>query len=145
MSWGTKIAMLYIGFVLLVIFMVTLSMNQKIELVSADYYANELKYQDKIDQMNNANSLGINIETSIDSNDVKIVFPLSFINEEINGNVFFFRPSDASKDYKTELKINEKGQQLISLIHLTKGMYKMQLSWSASDKNYFIEKVIIIP
>jgi hypothetical protein len=38
-SWGYKIAALYIGFVLLVLFMVFMAMQQKIELVSPDYYA----------------------------------------------------------------------------------------------------------
>jgi len=48
MSWGKKITILYIGFVLLIVSMVTISASHKIELVSKDYYAQELDYQQKI-------------------------------------------------------------------------------------------------
>jgi len=144
-SWGTKIAMLYISFVLLIIFMVVLSMNQKIELVSKDYYAQELVYQNKIDEMNNANALSESVESTITLEGLTLTFPKNFKSSKVNGTVLFFRPSDASKDYKTTVVLNDNLQQNISKNNLSSGMYKMQLSWSANDKNYFIEKVIVIP
>lgn len=144
-SWGTKIAMLYISFVLLIIFMVVLSMNQKIELVSKDYYAQELVYQNKIDEMNNANSLSKSVEIAITSEGLTLTFPEDFKSSKVNGTILFFRPSDASKDYKTTLDLNDNLQQGISKNNLSSGMYKMQLSWSSNDKNYFVEKVIVIP
>lgn len=145
LNWGTKIAMLYIGFVALVIFMVVLSMNQKIELVSSDYYARELKYQDKIDEMNNANDLNQTIEHNITENGVTLTFPSAFKGKEVIGEILFFRPSDASKDFKTDIKLNSEVQQDISANVLSKGMYKLQIAWKADNKNYFIEKVIVIP
>lgn len=144
-SWGTKIAMLYIGFVSIIIFMVVLSMNQKIELVSKDYYAKELQYQDKIDEMNNANALSETVENMITSDGVTLTFPSDFKSTSVKGEVLFFRPSDASKDYKTKLQLNENLQQIISSNNLSSGMYKMQISWNAENKNYFTEKVIVIP
>ena len=56
-SWGKRIAILYIGFVALIGVMIALSMGQKVELVSEDYYDKELVFQNKIDEMNNANAL----------------------------------------------------------------------------------------
>ena len=50
-SWGTKIATLYIGFVGLIILMVSMSMRQRVDLVSEDYYNRELAYQDKINEI----------------------------------------------------------------------------------------------
>lgn len=145
LSWGTKIAMLYIGFVSLIIFMVVLSMNQKIELVSSDYYARELKYQDKIDEMNNANDLQGTVEHTISANGVILNFPETFKGKKVNGEILFFRPSDASKDFKTEIKLDTEGNQVIPANALSKGMYKLQIGWSTDNKNYFIEKVIVIP
>jgi hypothetical protein len=57
----------------------------------------------------------------------------------------FFRPSDASKDYKTTIQLNENLQQSISKDNLSSGMYKMQVSWTANNKNYFTEKIIVLP
>jgi hypothetical protein len=56
-SWGIKIAMLYCGFVALIIIMVSMAMNQKIDLVSKDYYEQELNYQKKIDKTNRSHAL----------------------------------------------------------------------------------------
>ncbi len=144
-SWGTKIASLYIGFVVLVIGMVTFSMNQKIELVSPDYYAKELKYQDKINEMNNANALTEQVNHAITKAGIEIRFPTAFTNKNVKGEVVFFCPSDASRDYKTPLTLNANGVQMIAGSSLQSGMYKMQLSWSADAKNYFTEETIVIP
>lgn len=144
-SWGTKIASLYIGFVALVIFMVSFSMSQKIELVSPDYYAKELKYQDKINEMNNANALTEQVNHTITKVGIEIQFPTVFTNKNVKGEVVFFCPSDASKDYKTPLALNANGAQLIAGSLLQSGMYKMQLSWTADSKNYFTEETIVIP
>jgi hypothetical protein len=144
-SWGTKIASLYIGFVVLVIGMVTFSMSQKIELVSPDYYAKELKYQDKINEMNNANALTEQVNHTLTNNGVEIQFPAIFSNKNVKGEVVFFCPSDASRDYKTPLTLNTNGTQLIAGSLLQSGMYKMQLSWTADAKNYFTEETIVIP
>lgn len=144
-SWGTKIAALYIGFVGLVIVMVTFSMNQKIELVSPDYYAKELKYQDKINEMNNANALSDQIKHAVSLNQLEVQFPIDFKDKKVNGEILFFKPSDATKDYKTSIQLNPDLKQVISKSLLSSGMYKMQISWTVEGKNYFNESIIVLP
>ncbi|MCC6837598.1 MAG: FixH family protein [Bacteroidia bacterium] len=144
-SWGTKIAALYIGFVGLVIVMVTFSMNQKIELVSSDYYAKELKYQDKINEMNNSNALSEQIRYTITGDQLEIQFPVDFKDKKITGEILFFKPSDATKDYKLPIQLNTGLKQTISKSLLSNGMYKMQVSWTVEEKNYFNESIIVLP
>ncbi len=43
MNWGYRVALLYISFAGLIIFLVTKSVNEKVDLVTPDYYAQELK------------------------------------------------------------------------------------------------------
>ncbi len=145
LNWGTRIAMLYIGFVALIAVMITLSMRQKIELVSDDYYDKELVFQTKIDEMNNANALSGKVDHSIEDNFFVIHFPTEFKDRVVSGNVLFFRPSDSSKDLKTEIKLDADLNQKIDLKSLSKGMYKMQVSWSVDNTPYFSEETIVIP
>ena len=145
LSWGKKIAVLYIGFVGLIAFMITMSMRQNVELVSADYYDRELVFQNKIDEMNNANALAEQVSHLITDKNFVIQFPSQFKGSELNGNILFFRPSDASKDFKTELLVSEAGEQVVDLKKLSKGMYKMQISWKANEIPYFVEETIVIP
>ncbi len=145
LSWGTRIAILYIGFVLLIGLMMTLSMRQKIELVSDDYYDKELVFQSKMDEINNANALSEKISHSISDNSFSIQFPLQFKEDKVTGQILFFRPSDLSKDFKTKIQLDINSQQNIELNNFSKGMYKMQISWNVNDTPYFSEETIVIP
>ena len=144
-SWGTKIAILYIGFVILILSMVTMAMKQKVELVSDDYYAKELAFQDKINEMNNANALPEKITHNIYNNSFILIFPTAFKNKQVNGNIEFYRPSDQSKDFNTIILLTENLEQEINLKNFSKGMYKMKISWNADNTKYFTEETIVIP
>ena len=57
MNWGYKILLVYVVFVAGIMFLVFKSSSQKMDLVTTDYYAKELKYQQKIDAMNKVQKL----------------------------------------------------------------------------------------
>ena len=144
-GWGTRIAILYCGFVLLMGIMVAICMRQKTDLVSEDYYEKELAFQSRIAEAGNANALPEKVTHTITAQGIGLSFPSFFNNKNVTGEVLFFRPSDASKDYKTAIRLNEHQRQEIPLDNLSKGMYRMQISWEANDTAYFNEQTIVIP
>ena len=144
MSWGFRITILYLSFVALIVTLVVLCYGQKVELVSKDYYKQELQYQDRIDAINNANAAGNSITHNIAGSEVMLSVSPEFLKAGFEGTVNFFRPSDSSKDFNTEMKFDADGKQVIAGGKLEKGIYKMQLSWQSGGKNYFKEQVITI-
>ena len=56
-SWGNKILIVYVAFGMFILFMVYKAVNTRYDLVSKDYYKEELRYQDRIDRLNNAAKL----------------------------------------------------------------------------------------
>ncbi len=143
MNFGVKITILYLSFVGLILTLVFLSFGYDIELVSKDYYAQELKYQDKIDAINNANSLNGSIHHSLQRNNLVLSVDSTVYTNDFKGEVVFFRPSDFKKDVKMKLNfINNT--QIVDLKNFEKGVYKMQLSWSSNNKQFFKEEVINI-
>ena len=58
-NWGTKIALSFVGFCGLMIFMTVKSFNTDFHLVTEDYYAEELQYQDHIDRVKNLSLIHI--------------------------------------------------------------------------------------
>jgi hypothetical protein len=144
-SWGYKIAALYIGFVLLVLFMVFMAMQQKIELVSPDYYAKELKFQQEIDAMNNAGLLSANLHVELQSNTVIVSFPQEFKGKEIKGEALMFRPSDSSLDISFPIELNEEGKLILQSNKFKTGLYKLIIKWSFDNKNYQTEHTIVLP
>lgn len=143
MNFGSKITVLYLSFVGLILTLVFMCFGQKVELVSKDYYAQELKFQDKIDAINNEKSLSGSISHSLIGKKIVLTIDSNLLSNDFEGTVNFFRPSDSSKDLKLKMNFNAL-EQIIDGHVLIHGAYKMQLTWVSNKKNYFKEEVIFI-
>lgn len=143
MNWGLRITILYTGFVALILTLVFTSMHSKEDLVSKDYYLQELRYEERINAIRNNNELKESITYYVQGRNVEVTCPKELLAEGASGEIVFFRPSDASKDVKLAMKFDKEGRQKIDG-KLDHGLYKMQLSWQMNKKNYFKEEVIFI-
>ncbi len=56
-NWGYKIVLVYSVFVAGILYLVVQSSRQQMDLVTDDYYAQEIRYQEKIDQSKRASAL----------------------------------------------------------------------------------------
>jgi hypothetical protein len=144
-NWGYKIIIVYVGFVLLILFMVFKSVGEKVELVTDNYYAKELQYQQRINHMHAANALSSPLEWKITSENVVFSFPEEMRIEELSGTITFFRPSDKKFDKEFIIKPNVEGVQLISNNQLEKGLYKIQVEWNVGETIYYKEGTAVIP
>lgn len=141
MNWGTRIIIMYVGFVALIITLVIVSMRQQVDLVTPDYYAKELKYQTNIDKTKNYNELKSSLKCSIQSGNIVVDFPEEHKLEQITGEVLIYKPSDAKSDKLITIETNNS-QMLIPTSIFTKGMYKIKVDWQVNGKSYFSEQVI---
>ena len=57
MNWGYKILLVYAVFIAGILFLVYKASSQKMDLVTPDYYEQELKYQSQINATERANAL----------------------------------------------------------------------------------------
>lgn len=144
MSWGKKIAILYIGFVVLIMTMVSLTMREKVDLETPDYYEQELKFQDKIDKMSRAEQLNEPLTWRIMNDGLVISFPAELSSQKPAASIHLVRPSDATLDKNFELKPDTLTSRFISLSGLKKGVYKLQVDWSAGETTYYNEGVITV-
>lgn len=143
MNFGKKITILYLSFVALIVTMVVMCFGQKVELVSEDYYAQELKFQDKITAVNNEKALGASIQHFVNGKIITLTLDSNLAAANIEGTITFFRPSDSSKDFKVKMNFNN-GEQVIDNNTLVHGAYKLQMNWVSNNKSYFKEEVIFI-
>lgn len=143
-SWGYKITILYLGFVALIVCLVTMAMRQKVDLVSKDYYEQELKFQDKINKTNRSNALKEPLTWEIKPGELKLKFPQQFNGKQINGNIYFFRPSDATLDKTIPIPTDTATVKNISTQQLKRGLYKIQISWEVNKEEYYNEGIIQI-
>jgi hypothetical protein len=136
-NWGTKIAILYISFALLIVTLVFLSMRQKIDLESKDYYAKELAFQSRIDATNKANSCAETIQYEFKKDAILLHINPVFLSSDFKGDVYFYRASDSDMDKRWALQFDADGNQVLPLSDFKKGTYEMELNWQSRSENYF--------
>ena len=143
MNWGYKIVLVYLVFISGMLFMAFKSSEQDIELVTEDYYAKELVYQQKIDEIKRTASLSKPIEVNFNQQILTITFPDDFAAKKIKGSVTLYCPSNKKMDIQRSFDSNEK--KVVVMIPVTKqGLHYVKLSWSAEGISYYFEKKIII-
>ncbi|MEO7308216.1 MAG: FixH family protein [Ferruginibacter sp.] len=143
MNWGTKILIVYVVFISGILLMVFRSSIQKTDLVTTDYYAKELKYQEKIDEMNRVSALSASIAYVIKDNSIIIQFPKDFAGKVLVGEAVLYCPSDENKDIKKSFSVQDKPVQL-ALPAANKGLYELHISWQDGSVSYYFEKKIFI-
>ena len=146
MNWGWKIVVVYSLFVLMTLSMVFYFARQKVDLVADDYYKQEIEYQDQMDKISNARSLREPISFTFSTLDRKIQlkFPGAHIERGIVGEIRLYRPSDSAEDKNFDIRPNSKGEQVIAVGGLKKGLWRVKISWSSAGMAYYDEKVITL-
>lgn len=142
MSWGIKIAILYLSFVSLIVTLAVTCFSQKVELESKDYYTKELRFQDQLDATANANNLSVSIDHQVIDNTIQISIPKELISSNFKGEMNLIRPSDSSLDKKINLAPDTAGMCFINTAQFVKGVYKMQIFITSNSKNYYKESII---
>lgn len=142
MSWAKKIMVLYLCFVALILTLAFKCFGHKSELEYNDYYARELKFQQQIDALQNANRLNAPITHEVSGNKVLIRLPQQLLSDDLEGRIELLRPSDSSLDIHLELSVDESGFQSISIAK--KGLYRLRIYLQSQGINYFHEGIINI-
>lgn len=140
--WGHGIAIFFSCFVAFMVFLAVKSHQQNIDLVTEDYYAQELTYGQRMDEIKNAKALEEPVAIKQEGEALIIHFPE--LDEKIEGQVQLFRPSDKRFDQEAELALNTANQHSMSLAGLPRGYYRVKVSWQAGEEIYYTEETIFI-
>ena len=140
--WGHGIAVFFSVFVIFMLTLLYLSRQERIDLVTDEYYAEEIKYEDRLNQIRNANEAGLELFTT--KNTEFLELELRGLGAEVKGTVFFYRPSDASLDLSIDLELDSNSMMKVPLQRFAKGMYSLQVEIEANGKSYFLQKNLSI-
>lgn len=144
MNWGYKIIAAYICFAGFLAFIASKAMRQNIDLVSKDYYQQEIEYQDQIGRIHNAESADASMKFDYLSNEkaAKITFPESHFT---SAKLVFYRADDAKKDFTINLKAIDKSNSFdIPLSKLSKGLWKAKILWTDGKKEFYKEMDFVV-
>jgi len=139
MHWGHGIAIFFTCFVAFMIFMVVKSFQQNIDLVTENYYEQELKFQQQIDKITNAKALDAPVAVKFENDGLTITFPEL---DDIQGEIQVFRPSDAQFDLIRKIDLDGHSRQSISTASIPAGFYRVKINWSSGDKEFYSEETV---
>lgn len=124
-------------------FMVIMSFRQNTDLVTTDYYAEELIFQQQIDASNNAKPFMDSIIIKAEGEMVNIKFPSDFYSAT-TGEVYFYKASDSEYDHKYPLELNATGMQQFNKSTLQKDFIHLRSNGKRKIKSIISKKYCIV-
>ncbi len=143
MNWGYKILTVYIIFVAGILFLVFKSSFQNQDLVVPDYYEQELKFQQRIDETERANALSKEVTYEIREKEIIINFPPEMKGIFVTAHVLLYCTADKNKDIKQKLTTQD-GEIKLALPPINKGLHELKINWEANGKTYYYGQKIFI-
>ena len=136
-NWGTKLLIAIVIFMSFIIVLVYQSYNNVILLVEKDYYPKGLKFQDRLDEIENARPLTKQLRVYQEAEKLVVVFP------EIHpdtGTIYFFRPSATNLDLTYTLEPEANNSMSFPKSKFQKGKSILKIFCKENDTAYYIEK-----
>ena len=143
--WPVAIIAFFVLVVLLAVTFVVWATIQPFDLVTRDYYARELAFQQQIDgtQRAFARPAPVRIGNSPDGLAIDVDFgaPAAAVGA---GEIWLYRPSNAAWDRKLALAPGEGGTQRIDAAGLQPGRWRVRIEWTQDGKAFYAEDSVTI-
>lgn len=143
MSWGTKLGIGASIYVIGILAFVGFSTTQQINLVSKDYYPKEVKYQEQINKIKNAQQMKLPVVIEEANGSLQIQFPAD-MHSGVVGDIVMYRPADYELDMKYQIALNDRGVHILNTNELLKGRYTVKLNWMHNQVSYYKEEAIYL-
>ena len=144
LNWGWRIAIMYGGFVAFMLFLVYRTSQVNIDLVTKNYYAEELQYQNHLDALNRSNQLSEKMNWEVSNNKITFQLPGELAAKTVSGSVQFYCPANAKNDLTVAFTPDKNGVFETSTAKMESGAYKVKVKWKAGDLDYYNEGVLNI-
>jgi nitrogen fixation protein FixH len=144
-NWGTGIVIGMVAFISFILYLViTMSTNNDFshDLVTEDYYAKEIVYQNEIDAESNSHNLSESINGKRTTEGWLLTFPNEINSDNSKGIVFLYRPSNKVLDFEMPLEITNQ-TLLIPNKKMIDGRWNVTVDWTYNGKHYLYKKEIV--
>jgi len=122
------------------------AVRQREDLVSANYYENEIRYQQQLDSMNRSRPFAAQTAITYDAAQHSIVINLPDARiQSASGRIHLYRPSDARLDREVPLAIDADGVQRLDASKLVAGLWKVRIKWNAAGEEFLLDLPVIVP
>ena len=116
------------------------------DLVAADYYEQEVRYQKQIDGLQRAQKSADSLVVTYDqvARSILVSLPPDQRSDGISGTIQLYRPSAVNLDRQLKLEPDAAGVQRIDAAPLSPGLWKVRVSWTAGNRDFYLDQKIVI-
>jgi hypothetical protein len=139
--WPYAVTAAYTAFFLGMASLVVFAFRNPSDLVSKDYYQQELEHQQRIESEQRARDDAHAPLMRYDQsrNAFSIVFETDTPD---SGTLTFYRPSDARLDRVIPIMLDESRSQIVDLADFSPGFWRLRMEWQRNGANFFREQTL---
>ncbi len=140
-NWGTGVAIalgLFMIFILSFVYKTFTNDKYDHQLVSKDYYKDEVNFQQEIDALTNAKKLNELVILKNTDQGILITFPSDLSTKKIEGTIAFQRASNIKLDFNLPINLTNN-TLLIPTKKLVKGLYNVKINWKVDTTTYLFK------
>ncbi|RAK67002.1 FixH family protein [Hymenobacter edaphi] len=144
--WPYAIIAAFVLFAGFIGYMVRQAMRSSVDLVSKDYYEQELRHQQRINAVARTAALAeqVTVRYQPAARTLVLQLPAALARQGATGQVHFFRPADQTLDFTVPLQPDAAGRQQLSTARLRPGYWRVRLDFEAGGQPYFVEQSIVV-
>ena len=126
--------------------LIVMAWSQKSDLVSRDYYEQELKFQSQIERLDRARDLGAQASVTYDVAQQRIILslPVEHALRKAKGRIHLYRPSAARLDRQLKLELNSAGVQDLDASELRPGLWRVRVFWTMGNQEFYLDRSVVI-
>ena len=141
LNWGTGIVIAIALFAIFIGYFFIRGLQNPSDLVTDDYYNEEVEYQQHIDNRARAKQLG-NIILQPQEGKIALVFPDAFNAQSATGEIHFYKPDNAKIDSRFDLSVDSTNRQVLDVSGFPRGLWYIKIDATLGNEGYYWEESI---
>jgi hypothetical protein len=126
--------------------LIVVACSQHTDLVTPDYYEQELRFQGHIDRVQRTRSSApqASVAYNAAAQSITVSLPPAQVRPPVTGRIELYRPSAAGLDRAINLEPDARGIQRLDASGLAPGLWKVRVSWTAAEQTYYLEQKVVV-
>jgi hypothetical protein len=145
--WPHGLTLVIILFVLSLVAFFIYMQGHQTDLVTREYYKDQIAYQKRIEQIHHGQEIDSLIHRTFKPTEKELVieFDPLLMDKPPVGSIYFYRPSESGYDREWSIAPDAGGRQILYLDQMAPGFWRLKIAFSRNGTDYYLEDRLDLP